>query len=59
MAKVEVAKGERATAEGMNIMAKSHRDVAVRLLREGLKDDPQNVALANQLGALQAIGGGN
>jgi len=59
MAKVEAAKAEQASAQGMNILAKSHRDAALRLLREGLKDDPHNVALANQLGALEAIGGGD
>jgi len=54
MAKVEVAKAERANADGMSVMAKSHRDTAMRLLQEGLKDYPQNVALANQLAALEA-----
>jgi tetratricopeptide (TPR) repeat protein len=56
MAKVEAAKAERATVDGMNVMAQSHRDTAIRFLREGLKNHPQNVALANQLRALEATG---
>lgn len=57
MAKVEAAKSTRASANGMTVMAQSHKNVALQLLSEALQQEPQSIVLANQLKSLTATKG--
>jgi tetratricopeptide (TPR) repeat protein len=52
MAKVEGAKSTRAAASGMTVMAESHRNTAIALVKEGIEQEPKNPVLINQLKSL-------
>jgi hypothetical protein len=55
-AKVEMARSARAATSGMTVMAESHRNSAIGLVKEALQKEPKNLVLINQLKSLTSIG---
>ncbi len=52
MAKIEIAFCKKALADGMKVLADSHRTQALKLIDEGLKIEPSNPALLAQSEAI-------